>query len=471
MTRAKSVDELATRTLPHNLEAEKVLLGSLLVTPALLDRVVQIIRPKDFFRRGHQAIFTAMVKLGINGKSEADLTTLNAELERTGELDEVGGPAYISALTDGVPRSTNAPYYAAIVKEKALLRQLIYVGNDILVDAYDAEQPVETIISKADKAIVDLQKGVTSDRLLDVRETSAALYAALEHHVAHKGELAGVETGFASINELTDGWTSGDMIVLAARPSIGKTAFVLNTAVAGARAGKHVAIFSLEMRRRQLEYRLLAQLSGVEVTRIRKGYLGDTDLERVGAAMSDLNTLPLWIDDRGSQTVWDIRAACRRLRAEVGLDLVVIDYIQLMAGDGERRETNRQQELATISRRLKILADEISAPLIVLSQLSRAAESRQNKRPQLSDLRDTGALEQDADLVCFLHRNSHKESGTTNFILEKQRNGPTGTVNITFDKEKQQFVDGGEDLEQPPATEAPPPPEGQERTSRRRKAR
>jgi replicative DNA helicase len=309
------------------------------------------------------------------------------------------------------------------------------------------------VIARADRELIDLQRGRAAE-LEDVRTTSDRLFAVIESNVARKGQLHGIETGFPSINAQTYGWMPGDLIVIAARPSIGKTVFALNTSVAAARAGAHVAFFSLEMRTEQLEYRLLTALSGVPGDRIKSGYLGEPDFAKLSDAMGVLAGLPIFISDRGRQTVWDVRSACRRVKSEHGLQLVVIDYVQLMAGSLERRGANRQEEITDISRRLKDLADELSVPILLVSQLNRGAETRADPRPKLSDLRESGALEQDADLVCFLHRKHHRVGGTTNFILEKQRNGPTGTVNLTLDRETQQFTDGGEDEPAQVASEA-----------------
>lgn len=451
------------RTLPHSIEAEKALLGAIIVNNATFDRAITMVKARDFYRRAHQTIFECIAGLlDRNGKepSPVDILTLKTEIDRIGQLDECGGISYISGLTDGVPRSTNIAQYANIVKEHATRRGAIKLAGEMLTQAYDRELPAVDLINKADLAIIDLQRGVERSEMADVRESQSRLYADIEWFTNHPGELRGIDTGFASINELTLGWQRGDMIVIGARPSIGKTMFTLNTAVSAAKTGKRVAIFSLEMRTTQLEFRMLASLSGVQLARIKRGQLGTEDYERLGVAMGDLSTLPIFISDRGGQTVGDIRAACRRMRAEGGLDLVVIDYIQLVAGSLERRGANRNDELTDISHRLKWLAAEVDAPVIVLSQLSRAGDSRSDKRPILSDLRESGALEQDADIVAFLHRKHHRESGTTMFILEKQRNGEGGTVNLSINRDIQRFVDEGMEAEQaslPEESEAPAP--------------
>jgi replicative DNA helicase len=461
-------EDIDLRVLPQSIDAEKALLGAMIINNAIIDQVLPLIGADHFFRHAHQIIFKAIITIALERHAAVDLVMLKDELVLLGELDECGGPAYISMLTDGVPRSTNAPYYAGIVREKALLRRAITIGNTMVSAAYHDDAVSANVIRDADLAIINLQRGAVSGRMRNLRDSAGEVYGIIEHHVEHRGELLGVDTGFPSINELTFGWQSGDLVVIAARPSIGKTAFVLNSVIAASRAGKRAVIFSLEMRRRQLEYRVLSQLSGVPLTRIMSGYLGEQDYERIGLATGAMAELDIEIDDSAAMTAWDVRSACRRLKAERGLDLVVIDYVQLMRGTLERRGASRSDEVGDISRRLKILADEVSVPVLLLSQLNRGADNRSDKRPQLTDLRESGALEQDADIVAFLHRKHHRESGTTNFIIEKQRNGPTGTVNLTIARETQTFTDGGDDPPEPekPAEEKekkPRPPRGWKR--------
>lgn len=448
--------ELASRTLPHDLATEKAILGSILVNSALLQSVQGIIVADDFFRVAHQAIFTSMLRVSEDRKREVDPLTLLDDLRSQGWDQEVGGPAYITSLTDGVPRSANVTHYAGIVKDLSRRRALIKAANEMLVDAYDGEKTPEEIVTVADKQILSLQRG-GHGRMVDMRESFGSFVDDFERRVNNKGQLFGLDTGFASINELTSGWQPGDMIVVAARPSMGKTVFILNTAEASVALGKHVAVFSLEMRRRQLEYRRLAHLAQVDLTRLTSGHVNDFDYERIGPATGWIGERPLFIDDSAGQTVLDIRAACRRLKAEGKLDMVIVDYVQLVSGSLGRKGANRGEELADISRRLKILADEVSCPVLVCSQLNRQGENRADKRPQLSDLRETGALEQDADIVAFLHREHHRESGPTSFILEKQRNGATGSVMLSINRPMQTFLDVGPEADIPaPKQEALP---------------
>jgi replicative DNA helicase len=431
-------------------------LGAILVHTPAFQTVAEKVRPEDFYRDAHRRIFKAMATLIDEKRVVVDFVTLKEELLRVGDLDEVGGPAYISSLADGVPRATNVVYYAGIVREKAILRSIIFAGNKMLHAAYGAEESSTRILSVADRSLLELQHGRGHERLIDIRKTTTALFADLSGRVENRGALLGIDTGFASLNELGFGWQAGDLIVIAARPSMGKTAFELNTCIAAARQGKRVAMFSLEMRLVQLQYRMLSILSGVMLSRILGGHLASSDYSKISAAFEELATLPIFINDRSGQSLWEIRNTCRRLKSEGGLDLVSIDYFQLMPGELDVQGATRTENLTDISRRAKELADEIQVPIHLLSQLNRAGAKRVDRRPILEDLRDCGALEQDADVVMFLHRKSHRESGTTNAILEKQRNGATGTVNLTFDRDIQTFTDGGEDVpeERPTTTRA-----------------
>lgn len=462
--------ELAARVLPHDLATERAVLGSILINSALLATVQSLIVAEDFFRVAHQAIFSSMLRVADERKREVDPLTLLDDLRTQGWEQEVGGPAYIASLTDGVPRTSNIAHYAAIVKDLSRRRALIKTANEILVDAYDGEKTPEQVVIDADKQILSLQRG-GHGRMVDLRESFGSFVEDFERRVNNKGQLFGLDTGFKSINELTSGWQPGDMVVIAARPSMGKTVFILNTAEAAAALDKHVAIFSLEMRRRQLEYRRLAHLAQVDLTRLTQGWVNDFDYERISPATGLIGSRPLFVDDSAGQTVVDIRATCRRLKSEGQLDLVIVDYVQLVSGSLGRKGATRGEELADISRRLKILADEVSCPVLVCSQLNRQGETRSDKRPQLSDLRETGALEQDADIVGFLHRAHHRESGPTSFILEKQRNGPTGTVTLSINRPMQTFEDVGPEADIPQAAQEPLPDIGQRPLPPKRRSR
>lgn len=446
----------AERTLPCNLDAERSVLGAILIENLAVHQVAGTLPVAAFFRDAHRRIYRTLLKL-LDANQLADIVTLSEALERAGDLEEVGGPAYVASLIDGMPRGVNISAYAEIVREKALLRSLIFTANKVLGSAYDADQPPAEILRWSEQQFFDLMHGHVDGRMVGLGTGLSALTKDLEWRVQHRGELTGITTGFASVDQHTAGWQAGDLIVIAARPSIGKTTLVMNSVVAACRAGKRVAMFSLEMRRRQLEWRILSSLADVPMVRIRAGELGGTDYQKIAAAQEIMFDLPLWIDDTAGRTAWDIRSACRRVKAEQGLDEVVIDYAQLMPGTLDRRGASRNDEMTDISRRLKHLADELSVPIILLSQMNRASDKRPDPRPKLSDLRESGALEQDADVVAFLHRKNHREGGLTYLIIEKERNGPTGTLKLSLDRDIVTFTDAPT-LEEPKPEPKPEKP-------------
>jgi replicative DNA helicase len=420
----------AERTLPHNLEAERSVLGAILVHNDAFNLAAQVIDSRDFYRDAHRRIFDCMVAL--NERHDAiDFVTLKEELARAGELDEVGGPAYVAALADGVPRATNVEYYARIVKEKSTLRNLIYAANKIVANAYEADQESDLILDEAESAIF----AVADDRL-------KAGFVAMRDLVKDTG----VPTGFVDVDEMTRGLQAGDLVIVAARPSMGKTSLVLNIAQYVASLGDQVVgFFSLEMSKESLFLRLLTSEAQIDGHRLMSGAIGGNDYHRISHALEKLNSMKLFIDDTANIGVLEMRAKSRRLQSEHGLSLLVVDYIQLMNGRG--RFENRTLELASISRSLKGLAKELNVPIIVLSQLSRAPESRSDHRPQLSDLRESGALEQDADVVVLIYRDdvynrdpNSPDAGTAELILAKQRNGPTGVVKLAFLREQTRFA-------------------------------
>ncbi|MBA3776573.1 MAG: replicative DNA helicase [Betaproteobacteria bacterium] len=447
----------APRVLPHNLEAERAVLGAVMINNASFHGAAALITSKHFYRDAHRRIFQAQWNLA-DKNAEIDIITVRDELERAGDLEECGGAAYVASLVDGVPHAYSCASYAEIVKDKATLRALIYNGNDIVSQAYEAERPATEVVTWAEQKLFDLANGHLESRLQDLRSSGRSLLADLEFREKNRGKVTGVETGFHSFNELTHGWEPGDLIFVGARPSIGKTTLVVNSAIAASRAGHVGAIFSMEMRRKQLEYRILSQLSEVPLKRMKGGALGGSDHEKVAAAMEIMHDLPFYIDDTPARSIWDIRSACRQLKAERGLGYVVVDYVQLMRGTLELKQFNRNAELTDISNRFKTLAGELNVPIIVLSQLRRANPDRPDPRPKMSDLKDCGAFEQDADVVVLLHRKHHREGGVTNAIFEKMRNGDGGTVNITLDRDIVTFTDGGAEEPTPPATTAPVKP-------------
>jgi replicative DNA helicase len=435
------------RTLPHNLDAEKSVLGAILIHNDAFNAAAEVIDAGDFFRDAHRRIFDRMVALSERGDA-IDFVTLKEELSRKGDLDEVGGPAYIASLADGVPRSANVEYYARIVKEKSTLRSLIHSANKILADAYDAEEEPDLLLDGAERAIFAIAEDRIRAGFVPLRDLVQGSFATIEKLQQHKGLVTGVPTGFVDLDEMTSGLQPSDLVLVAARPSMGKTSFVLNIAQhVGTSTDMTVGFFSLEMSKEQLFMRLLTSEARIDAHRFRTGYLNEKDYGRLSHALGTLAEARVFIDDSASIGVLEMRAKARRLKAEHGLHLLIIDYLQLMQGRG--RFENRQTELASISRSLKGLAKELQVPVVALSQLSRAPETRSDHRPQLSDLRESGALEQDADVVMFIYRpeqyrdadgspNTEAE-GTAEIIIGKQRNGPVGTAKLAFIKEHTRF--------------------------------
>src|SRR5881409_1208133 len=423
---------VSDRTLPHNLEAERSVLGAILLHNDAFNLAAEVIDSADFFRDAHRRIFDKMVKLADRGDA-IDLVTLKEELGRSSELDEVGGPAYIAALVDGVPRSMNVEYYARIIKEKATLRNLIYAATKIVSAAYEAEEEADVILDQAEHAIFAIADDKVRDGFVSLRDLAHSSLDTIEKLHARKELITGVPTGFTDLDEMTSGLQPSDLIIIAARPSMGKTSLVLNIAQhVGTRTDLTVGVFSLEMSKEQLFLRLLTSEARIDAHRLRGGFLGERDWGRLSQAIGTLSEAKIFIDDTPSIGVLEMRAKCRRLAAEHGLHMVIVDYVQLMQGRG--RFENRTLELASISRSLKGLAKELRVPVVLLSQLSRAPETRTEKRPQLSDLRESGGIEADADLVLFIYREDlyadknqppTDAQGMAELIVAKQRNGPT----------------------------------------------
>ena len=442
---ADTVVAAAERTLPHNLEAERSVLGAILVHNDAINSALQVISERDFFRDAHRRIFEKMIALNERGQA-IDFVTLKEELARGGDLDQVGGPAYVASLADGVPRATNVEYYSRIVKEKSTLRNLIFAANKILTTAYEADQDADLILDGAESAIFAVAEDRVKAGFVPMRDLVKELYPKIEELAEQKRLVTGVETGFYDLDQMTRGLQGGDLIIVAARPSMGKTSLVLNISQHVALLPNHsVGFFSLEMSKESLFIRLLTSVAQIDSHRLMSGALGSKDYGRISHALESLSAMQLFIDDTASIGVLEMRAKARRLQAEHGLNLIVIDYIQLMSGRG--RFENRTLELASISRSLKGLAKELNVPIVVLSQLSRAPESRSDHRPQLSDLRESGALEQDADLVAMIYRDdvynkdpNSPDAGTAELIIAKQRNGPTGVVRLAFLREQTRFA-------------------------------
>jgi replicative DNA helicase len=435
----------SVRTLPHNLDAERSVLGAILIDNATFNVVAAVLQPEAFFRDAHRRIFERMADLSERSQP-IDFITLKEELARAGELDEVGGPAYLASLTDGVPRSTNAEYYAQIVKEKATLRALIYSANKILATAYEAEQEADLILDEAESSIFAVADDRVKAGFVPMRTLVSESFPKIEKLFTHKSHITGVATGFADIDRKTRGLQPGDMVIVAARPSMGKTSLVLNICQHVATHGGVAGFFSLEMSKESLFMRMLASEARIDMHRLMSGQIGQREYGQITQALESLSEAQLFIDDTAGISVLEMRAKARRLKAEHGLNLLAIDYVQLMTGRG--RFENRTLELASISRSLKGLAKELGVPIIVLSQLSRASEARSDKRPQLSDLRESGALEQDADVVALIFREEmyklgdepSESDGIAEIIIAKQRNGPTGTVKLAFLREQTRFA-------------------------------
>jgi replicative DNA helicase len=437
--------EPLARVVPRNLDAERSVLGASLVYPEALDTVVPLLRPEDFYREAHSHIFRALLGLHRNHVA-VDVVTIQEHLATAGLLDEVGGPAYLASLTDGVPRGMHVEDHARIVRDKSTLRQLIVVSRGTIAQAYDAEEAAPDVVDAAQRRIAQVaERQVLSGGFVGMSATMGEVLATLETRRADTGQLTGVPSGFADLDMMTGGFQPGDLIILAARPSMGKTSLAQSLAVHAATAGKiTVGLFSVEMSRLSLGLRLVASEAHVDTLRVRDGRIWDREWASISGAMARLGQSNLFIDDTADLTVFDIRAKSRRLKAEHGLGLLVIDYLQLMRGTDKAE--NKNLEVAGISRGLKLIARDLQVPVLVLSQLSRDPEKRADKRPVLADLRDSGALEQDADVVLFIHREEYytptdANHGVADVIVAKQRNGPTGTVRLRWIQALTRFED------------------------------
>ncbi|PJI08382.1 MULTISPECIES: replicative DNA helicase [Clostridium] len=421
------------RVMPQNLEAEQSVLGSMISDKNCIAQAAETLRGEDFYRENHQIIFNAMIGL-FQKDIPVDLITLLEYLRSTDKLEAAGGITYVTQIRDSIASTVNIQSYIKIVKDKSILRRLIKSSNDIIEESYSKQDDVEKVLDGAEKRIFDIaQNKVTSD-FEPMNVVLERGFEQIEKLYNNKGELTGVPSGFPELDAKTSGFQSGDMVLIAARPSMGKTTFALNIAeYAALRAGKSVVIFSLEMSKEQLAYKLLCSEANVDMLKLRTGNLEDEDWDNIAKASGPLADAKIFIDDTAGIGVMEMRSKCRRLKIEHGIDLIVIDYLQLMSGSGE----SRQQEVSEISRSIKALAKEMQCPVIALSQLSRAPEQRNDHRPMLSDLRESGSIEQDADLVMFLYRDEYynKETEQKNVaecIIAKQRNGPTGTVNLAW---------------------------------------
>jgi replicative DNA helicase len=429
------------RVPPHNLEAEESVLGSMMLSAEAIASVVEAMKSEDFYRPAHQRIYESI--LGIYGRGEpVDAITVVEDLKRRQILDAVGGPLYVYNLVESVPTPASAGYYARIVAEHALLRRLIEAASQIMAKAYAIPEDPRKAADEAEGLVYAVSRHEDQDQVVSVRELVDESMEALEHIQARDSRFAGIPTGFQDLDELTSGLQKGNLIVVAARPGVGKSSFVTNLArnvavgeSAGEGGGAPVMMFSLEMSRFEIGMRLLCGEAKVPWDKVRSGRVATEEWTRIAEAAEVLHEAPLFIVDSGNVTIVDIRAKARRQRSSrQGLGLIIVDYLQLMSGHG--RVESRQQEIAEISRSLKLLAKELDIPVIAVSQLNRDPERRQDKRPQLSDLRESGAIEQDSDIVMFIHRDDSDEDpmkkGKADIIVAKHRNGPTATVSLTF---------------------------------------
>jgi replicative DNA helicase len=436
-------DLFLDRVPPQNNEAEQSVLGAVFLSKEALITAIEILRPEDFYKTAHQRIFKTMQDLYERGEP-VDLVTVTAELQDHKLLDEVGGVTYLTEIARSVPTAANIEYYARIVEEKSLLRRLIRTATKIANDGYSREDDVTQILADAERYILEIAQNRNSGGFTPIRDVLLETYERIEFLSQRRGDVTGIPSGYPDLDKMTSGFQRSDLIILAARPSVGKTAFALNVAQnVAARAGETVAIFSLEMAASQLVQRMICAEGNLDASRMRTGWLEEDDWQKLTMAIGTLAKAPIYIDDTPGITVQDIRAKCRRLQAEKGLGLILIDYLQLIQGRG--RGENRQQEVSEISRTLKGIARELNVPIIALSQLSRSVEQRQDKRPMMSDIRESGSIEQDADIVAFLYRDDYYDKETENknvieVIIAKQRNGPTGTVELAFLKEYNKFV-------------------------------
>ncbi|GIO03525.1 replicative DNA helicase [Brevibacillus halotolerans] len=431
------------RVPPQNIEAEESVLGAIFLSKEALITAMELLRPEDFYKTSHQRIFNTMLALYERGEP-VDLVTVTADLQDQKVLEETGGVVYLTSLASSVPTAANIEYYAKIVEEKSLLRRLIRTATKIANDGYSREDEVGEIIADAEKYILEIAQNRNSGGFIPIRDALMETYERIEFLSQRKGDITGIPSGYPDLDKMTAGFQRSDLIILAARPSVGKTAFALNVAQnVAARANETVAIFSLEMSASQLVQRMICAEGNLDASRMRSGGLEEDDWQKLTMAIGTLAKAPVYIDDTPGITVQDIRAKCRRLQTEKGLGLILIDYLQLIQGRG--KGDNRQQEVSEISRTLKGIARELNVPIIALSQLSRSVEQRQDKRPMMSDIRESGSIEQDADIVAFLYRDDYydKETEAKNIIeiiIAKQRNGPTGTVELVFLKEFNKFV-------------------------------
>ena len=422
------------KSSPQSIEAEKSVLGSMMIDKNVIAQAVEILSAEDFYRDAHKYIFKSIVEM-YQRDEPIDEITLLEHLKSTDRLEKSGGISYITEIGSSVFTTANVKSYIKIVEDKATLRKLIDSSTKIIESCYNNQDDVEKVIDVAEQKIFDLAEKKSSSDFEPLSDILERGFEQIETLFNNKGEVTGVGSGFKDLDDLTSGFQKGDMILIAARPSMGKTTFALNIAEhAALREGKSVVIFSLEMSKEQLAYKLLCSEANVDMLKLRTGNLEDKDWENIARASGPLSSAKIYIDDTAGVSIMEMRSKCRRLKIEYGIDLILIDYLQLMSGSGEE---SRQQEVSEISRNIKAIAKEMQCPVIALSQLSRAPEQRADHRPMLSDLRESGSIEQDADLVMFLYRDEYynketEEKNVAECIIAKQRNGPVGNVKLAW---------------------------------------
>jgi len=437
---------------PQNLEAEQSVLGGILLEQEALSRVLEVMSGEDFYREGHRKIFAAMVDLYQKG-IPVDLITLSEFLQNRGQLEDVGGASYLISMTDAIPSAVHVDVYARIVREKSILRRLINQATEIASKGYNFSGDAEDLLDEAEKAIFKISEAKINPLVYPLNQVIKESIGTIEHLYDRKQTVTGVPSGFSQLDKLTSGFQNSDLIIVAGRPSMGKTALALNFARnAAVDFELPVVIFSLEMSRQQLAIRMLCSEARVDSNRVRTGFIGEREWAKLTAAAGTLSEAPIFIDDSPTMTVLQMRAKARRLKSEKGLGLILVDYLQLMKGrEGSER---REQEISEISRSLKALAKELNIPVIALSQLNRRPEGRDDKKPVLADLRESGAIEQDADVICFIYREemyeeNSKQKGIAEILLRKHRNGPTGSVLLTFLNEYTRFETLATGVEEP----------------------
>ncbi|MFT5872609.1 MAG: replicative DNA helicase [Clostridium sp.] len=422
------------RSLPYNLEAEQSVIGSMLIDKTAISRVVEVLKGDDFYRDSHKVIFNAIFDL-YQKDTPIDMITLLEHLRSAEKLEASGGITYITEISNSIPSTANLSSYIKIVDDKAILRKLIRASTEIMENCYNKQDDVEAVMDLAQQKVFNIAERKNSSDFEPMNTVLERGFLEIERIFNNKGETTGIPSGFPELDDKTAGFQKGDMILIAARPSMGKTTFALNLAeYAALREGKNVAVFSLEMSKEQLSYKLLCSEANVDMSKLRHGNLEDKDWENIAKASGPLAASKIFIDDTAGTSIMDMRSKCRKLKMEHGIDMIVIDYLQLMSGNNPE---NRQQEVSEISRSIKALAKEMQCPVIALSQLSRAPEQRADHRPMLSDLRESGSIEQDADIVMFLYRDEYYDTETEDkniaeLIIAKQRNGPIGTVKLAW---------------------------------------